>query len=733
MPQIAHIALAVPLDSLFDYRVPHGMRVVEGARVKVPFGPRKLIGIVKSIDSQTAFSDSQLKDIIQVFDDAPIWSETLQKLLSWASAYYQYPLSGGLIGLLPAHLKKGEKAQRNSLEKYAITEKGREQSLNALKRAAKQARALQLLSHNTLSKVELSEQEISPAILKTLLDKKWIELVTEPASDNQWHQQVSVTEEKPRLNPEQAIAVAAINAQDHFSTYLLEGITGSGKTEVYLNAIESVLQQGKQALVLVPEISLTPQTIARFQKRFNVPMSVIHSGLNDTQRLQVWLNARDNQTALVLGTRSALFVPFHDLGIIIIDEEHDLSYKQQDGFKYHARDLAVLRANLDNIPVVLGSATPSLESIHNAESGKYHHLELTQRAGNARQAKASALDVKGLYLQAGLSAPLIAQMRQHIQQGNQVMLFLNRRGYAPSIICHECGWIAKCPRCDMPYTYHKNINTLSCHHCGSQRFIPKQCESCGSTQLQTAGLGTEQLEEQLAELFPDVNAVRIDQDSIRKKGELERLLKGIKENEYQILIGTQLLAKGHHFPNVTLVALIDVDSSLFSSDFRAQERLAQLFIQVSGRAGRASKVGEVLLQTHHPEHPLIQSLLHQGYRSVSRELLQERQLTQLPPFSSLALLRAEANSSDLVEQFLRQVNDIFRAHPLYSAQTTPVLGPIPAPISKRSGRYRWQLLLQTPNRTLIKQILTTAKASIQLLPLAKKIKWSLDIDPQDMS
>lgn len=733
MPQIAHVALAVPLDSLFDYRIPDGVRVVEGVRVKVPFGTRTLIGIVKQIDTQTEFSDSQLKDIIQVLDEAPIWSESLQRLLEWASSYYQYPLSSTLIGLLPAHLRKGEKAQRNNLEKYAITERGREQPLNTLKRAVKQARTLQLLSNAPLSKVELGEQEISTATLKSLLDKEWIELLVEPASDNRWHQQVVITEEKPRLNPEQAIAVAAINAQQNFSTYLLEGITGSGKTEVYLNVIESVLQQGRQALVLVPEISLTPQTIARFQKRFNVPMSVIHSGLNDTQRLQVWLDARDNQTALVLGTRSALFVPFHNLGIIIIDEEHDLSYKQQDGFKYHARDLAVLRANLDNIPIVLGSATPSIESIHNAEGGKYHHLELTQRAGNAVQAKVSALDVKGLYLQAGLSAPLIAQMRQHIQQGNQVMLFLNRRGYAPSIICHECGWIAKCPRCDMPYTYHKNINTLSCHHCGSQSFIPKQCNDCGSTQLQTAGLGTEQLEEQLAQIFPEVNSVRIDQDSIRRKGELERLLTGIKENKYQILIGTQLLAKGHHFPNVTLVALIDVDSSLFSSDFRAQERLAQLFVQVSGRAGRASKVGEVLLQTHHPEHPLIQSLLHKGYRSVSRELLYERQLTQLPPFTSLVLLRAEGNSSDMVEQFLRQVKDVFQVHPLYSAQATPVLGPIPAPISKRSGRYRWQLLLQTPNRTLMKQILTGAKAGIQLLPLSKKVKWSLDIDPQDMS
>jgi len=736
---IAHVALPVPLDKLFDYKMPPNASAVVGVRVKVPFGRQHLIGIIEKIDNETSFTEKKLKYIDLILDEKPVWDALLQRLLKWASAYYHYPIGKALMDLLPAHLRKGETTQRAQVQLYKLTEKGKEQPFTKFTRAIKQARVLRLLSQGPLSKLDLQEQEISPSVLKTLVEKQWIEKISQAPQDIHWHQDYQITEEKFVLNTEQAIAVSVINqhldsqSDEGFATFLLEGVTGSGKTEVYLNTVEKVLSQGKQVLILVPEISLTPQTMARVRKRFNVPMAMLHSGMTDVQRLQVWLDARDNQIALVLGTRSALFVPFDNLGLIIVDEEHDLSYKQQDGFKYHARDLAVLRANFAHIPIVLGSATPSIESIYNAENGKYHYLQLTQRAGNAKQAQAYCLDVKGLYLKSGLSAPLIANMRRHIEQGNQVMLFLNRRGYSPSIICHECGWVATCPRCDIPYTFHKQTHTVNCHHCGSQHSIPVQCGDCGSTQLQTVGVGTEQLEEQLALLFPDVKSVRIDQDSTRKKGQLERLLKGIRENEYQILIGTQLLAKGHHFPNVTLVALIDVDASLFSSDFRAAEKLSQLFVQVSGRAGRSSKMGEVVLQTHHPEHPLLQSLLHQGYQKLSRELLIERKQTQLPPYTSLAMLGAEANNSGVVEQFLQQVRDILQSHPLYSASQVPILGPLPAPISKRSGRYRWQLLLQTPNRTMMKQLIDSAYSSIALLPLSKKIKWSWDIDPQDLS
>ena len=393
---------------------------------------------------------------------------------------------------------------------------------------------------------------------------------------------------------------------------------------------------------------------------------VIHSGLNDTERLNAWLSARDKAAGIIIGTRSALLAPFADLGIIIVDEEHDSSYKQQDSLRYHARDVAVMRAAKENIPIVLGTATPALETLHNALTGKYHHLHLTQRAGLSVPTTNHVLDVKGLFLESGLSAPLIAQMRRHLQAGNQVLLFLNRRGFSPALMCHECGWIADCKRCDAYYTYHQNSREMRCHHCGSQHPVLHQCGSCGSTHLVTVGVGTEQLETQLSELFPEYKSIRIDRDSTRRKGSLETALQAIRNGEYQILIGTQMLAKGHHFPDVTMVGLLDVDGSLYSSDFRAAERFAQLFIQVSGRAGRSSKPGEVFLQTHHPEHALLQALLNKGYNEFAQTALQERKMAALPPYSYLTLVRAEANDSQQVEDFLRQMRHTFESHPQFA-------------------------------------------------------------------
>ncbi|UXI01487.1 primosomal protein N' [Photobacterium sp. TY1-4] len=728
--KIARVALPVPLDKQFDYLIKPDQAPVVGARVRVPFGRQQLVGVVVALTDQSDFPLNQLKGISAVLDHAPLWPDSLFELLRWASSYYQYPLGDTLANAMPTLLRKGREASPASLKVWQLTDAGRDQPLPT--RAPRQAQVLNLLRNDRWSHEALLGEEISAAILKTLSDKGWIEACEARPPQRAWTDDFAITEEKPRLNDEQALAVASVNANPGFGCYLLEGVTGSGKTEVYLNLLEPVLAAGKQALILVPEIGLTPQTINRFRRRFNVPLQTVHSGLNDTERLSAWLAGRDNQAGIIIGTRSALFTPCHNLGIIIVDEEHDASYKQQDSLRYHARDLAVMRASKENIPIILGSATPALESLHNANTGKYHHLTLTRRAGNARQARHGVLDVKGLYLEAGLSAPLIAQMRKHLEAGNQVMLFLNRRGFAPAIMCHACGWLAECQRCDAYYTFHQQSGELRCHHCATQRPVMPQCHQCGSTQLHAVGVGTEQLEQQLATLFPDYKTVRIDRDSTRRKGSLENYLEAIRNNEYQILIGTQMLAKGHHFPDVTLVGLIDVDSALFSNDFRASERLAQLFIQVAGRAGRASKPGEVLLQTHHPEHALLQALLHQGYDAFARSALTERKQAWLPPFTYLALFRAEANSSEQTEQFLQQVRGIFETSPLYD-QYTPVLGPNPAPLARRAGRYRWQLLLQAPDRKTLQRMLTVAKPAIQMLPLARKVRWSIDVEPQDLT
>ncbi|MCW8335054.1 primosomal protein N' [Vibrio paucivorans] len=731
-PSIARVALPVPLDKQFDYLIPNHLFPIIGGRVSVPFGRQTLVGIVIQLVNESDFPREQLKPIKQVLDAQPVWPESLYSLLHWCSTFYQYPLGDTLCNAMPSALRKGKAADFTTLVEWQMTPAGKDQLMQGFGRAVKQAKVMSMLESGSVPHQEFIDQEVSSSVLKTLQEKGWIESIDKKPSFAPWPKEIEAITDKPKLNAEQAIAIATVNSNPGFGCYLLEGVTGSGKTEVYLNLIKPVLEKNKQALILVPEIGLTPQTINRFKKRFNVPVEVIHSGLNDTERLNAWLAARDKIAGIVIGTRSALLTPFLDLGIIIVDEEHDASYKQQDSLRYHARDVAVMRANKEKIPVVLGSATPALETLHNALTGKYHHLTLTQRAGVAVPTTNKVLDVKGLYLESGLSAPLIAEMRKHLGAGNQVMLFLNRRGFSPALMCHECGWIAECQRCDAYYTFHQYSNEIRCHHCGSQRPVIHQCQGCGSTHLVTVGVGTEQLETQLAELFPEYKTIRIDRDSTRRKGSLETALESIRKGDYQILIGTQMLAKGHHFPDVTLVGLLDVDGSLYSSDFRASERLAQLFIQVAGRAGRASKPGEVILQTHHPEHSLLQALLHQSYRHFAQTALQERKLAMLPPYTFLTLFRAEANDTALVEEFLRQVRHTLEAHPLFD-DTCMVLGPTPAPLAKRAGKSRWQLLLQTQTRSLMQKLLTSAKPAINLLPAAKKVRWTLDIEPQDLS
>ncbi|NNN45732.1 MULTISPECIES: primosomal protein N' [Vibrio] len=731
-PTIARVALPVPLDKQFDYLIPSHLFPLIGGRVLVPFRRQTLVGVVTALVSESDFPLTQLKSIQSVLDTQPLWPDKLYTLLQWCSQFYQYPLGETLANALPSALRKGKVAEFAVSKEWCLTELGRNQLMQGFGRAIKQAQVIKLLQAGPLSHQRLLDEGVISSTLNALRDKQWIDVKEQAPYVEPWPEHIEAKVDKPQVNQEQAIAIATVNSQSGFACYLLQGVTGSGKTEVYLNLIKPVLEQGKQALVLVPEIGLTPQTIQRFRERFTVPVVVIHSGLNETERLNAWLAARDKVAGIIIGTRSALLTPFADLGIIIVDEEHDSSYKQQDSLRYHARDVAVMRANLEQVAIVLGSATPALETLHNALIGKYHHLQLTQRAGVALPTKNRVLDIKGEYLESGLSAPLIAEMRRHLAQGSQVLLFLNRRGYSPALMCHECGWIADCQRCDAYYTYHQNSNEIRCHHCGSQRAVIQHCQHCGSTQLVTVGVGTEQLEQQLAHLFPDYRTIRIDRDSTRRKGSLESALTAIRDNRYQILIGTQMLAKGHHFPNVTLVALLDVDGSLYSSDFRAAERLAQLFIQVAGRAGRASKPGEVVLQTHHPEHRLLQALLHKGYDDFAHTALAERQVAQLPPYTYLTLFRAEANQSARVETFLRQVRETLQVHPLF-AQGAVVLGPTPAPLAKRAGKYRWQLLLQAPTRSVMQRLLTSAKSAIQSLPLASKVRWSMDIEPQDLS
>lgn len=727
---VAHVALPVPLPRSFDYLLPDGISVQAGCRVRVPFGKQQeRIGVVVAVDDVSELPPGELKSIVEVLDSQPVYSPAVWRMLQWAADYYHHPIGDVLFHALPILLRQGKPASAAPLWYWFATEQGLAVDINTLKRSAKQQQALAALRQGRIWRHQVAELTFNDAALQSLRKKGLCELASEAPALTDWRTGYAVSGERLRLNTEQATAVGAIHsATDRFSAWLLAGVTGSGKTEVYLSVLENVLAQGRQALVMVPEIGLTPQTIARFRERFNAPVEVLHSALNDSERLAVWLKAKNGEAAIVIGTRSSLFTPFKNLGVIVIDEEHDSSYKQQEGWRYHARDLAVWRAHHEQIPIILGSATPALETLHNVRQGKYRQLTLTRRAGNARPANQHVLDLKSQPLQAGLSPALIARMRQHLQADNQVILFLNRRGYAPALLCHECGWIAECQRCDSYYTLHQAQRHLRCHHCDSQRPVPRQCPSCGSTHLLPAGLGTEQLEEALRPLFPGMPVSRIDRDTTSRKGALEQYLAEVHRGGARILIGTQMLAKGHHFPDVTLVALLDVDGALFSADFRSAERFAQLYTQVSGRAGRAGKQGEVILQTHHPEHPLLQTMLHQGYDAFAQQALAERQSMQLPPWTSHVLIRAEDHDNQQAQLFLQQLRNLIQASPL-ADENLWLLGPVPALAPKRGGRWRWQIILQHPSRLRLQHIVSGAMALINTLPASRKVKWMLDVDP----
>lgn len=727
---IAQVALPVPLKRTFDYRIPLGCTVAPGVRVKVPFGRRRMIGIVCQLSEYSDWQPEQLKSLEQVLDETPLFSPALWRILLWAANYYHAPLGEVLFHALPMVLRQGKPASRPELTQWVLTALGEQTDPDTLRRAPRQQQLFLQLRTAPIPRHEGRTQGGGEALLRALSVKGLCEQRPVQPDKQRWPATFAVSA-SPELNEEQRHAVdAVLQRRDAFNVWLLAGITGSGKTEVYLQVLAHILAQGKQALILVPEIGLTPQTIARFRARFQAPIGVVHSGLNDSERFRVWQQARDNELAIVIGTRSALFTPLARPGMIIIDEEHDASFKQQEGWRYHARDLAVLRAKEESIPLLMGSATPSLETLYNVQQGKYQLLRLTRRAGQAASARQRLVDLKGQPLTCGMAPALLQAIRHHLQQGNQVMLFLNRRGFSPALLCHECGWIAECPRCDHYFTLHQHPAQLRCHYCDGHRSVPVQCPQCGSTQLMPVGTGTEQLESNLRTLFPDVPITRIDRDTTRRKGELEQRLAEIQQGQTRLLIGTQMLAKGHHFPDVTLVALLDVDGALFSADFRAAERFAQLYTQVAGRAGRAEKPGEVLLQTHHPEHPLLHVLLQQGYETFASQTLDERRQTCLPPFTHHVLIRAEDQDNQRAPQFLQQILEQLRTFQQQDANFW-LLGPVPALLPKRSGKFRWQLLLQHPSRRFLQQLLAQQWTALTTLPLAKQVKWSVDTDPTE--
>ena len=738
------IAVASPVRRLFDYLPASAVtrELRPGTRVVVPYGKRKLVGIVVDILTHTEVNDAQLKAIDQVLDqelpdDEALLPTDLLNLGLWAADYYQHPVGDALTGILPTLLRKGKHLPKPAPTHWQLSTHAKGLPETALSKAKRQQQALALLrERGSISTTDFKTQGISRSILNTLLDKGLIEqltpeLTTSPltTADTSASSDALLAEASLVLNPEQATVLESIELHG-YHPYLLHGDTGSGKTEVYMQAIEKVLRYGRQALVLIPEISLTPQTLGRFERRFNCTIAVLHSGLTELERCTAWNQARTGAAAIVIGTRSAVFVPLRTPGIIIVDEEHDTSFKQQDGFRYSARDVAVMRANRSNIPLVLGSATPSLESLHNCQRQRYTQLRLSQRPGSAVAPRWQKVDLRDCQLSNGFSATAIRAIKDALVAKEQVLVFLNRRGYAPALICHHCGWNALCRHCDTRLTSHLSRARMICHHCEYQQAIPHTCPDCQSQELIFLGQGTEQSESTLESLFPDTPIIRMDRDTTRTKHAVRDIVAEVNKGEACILIGTQMLAKGHHFPRVTLAVILNADDGLCSTDFRGAERMGQLLTQVAGRAGRGDHPGTVLLQSHHCDHPLITLLSEQGYSAFARQLLADRAIAQMPPFCTLALLRAEAENPEHAETFLRQARQLCEQ----LSGTTPVycLGPLPAPLEKRAGRYRYQLTLKAEQRRHLQHVLQQLSVLLEREKLARKVRWSIDMDPQEM-
>mgnify|MGYP001824876713 FL=1 len=723
-PLILQIAVNVPLARTFDYLAPDGPVPAIGSRVRVPFGRRHETGIVVGHASESAFAGGRLRRASRALDDEPLLGEEDLALVRFTSDYYHHPIGEVAALALPVALRHGKPlatAAETVRATPAAPEPG-ELTRRAPKQAALLARLLEAGDTGIAADVLTEDVPGWRRTARPLIDKRAIRIDVTRAAERA---DEPAFIHGPELNSDQRRAVTAVSTAAGFTAFVLDGVTGSGKTEVYLQLIEATLNAGHQVLVLVPEIGLTPQLVRRFEHRLGFRPAAMHSSLTDNERLSAWRRARSGAARLLVGTRSAVFTPMPNLGLVIVDEEHDHSFKQQEGLRYSARDLAIVRAKRRDVPVILGSATPTLELLKHCEDGSYTRLVLPQRAGGASPPRLCLVDLNRHPPTEGLAAPLETAIDEHLADGGQALLFLNRRGFAPTLICTNCAHIAGCKRCDSRMTVHAGRSELRCHHCGATRPLDTRCPECTGN-MRALGEGTERLEQRLAERFPGKRIVRIDSDSMARKGAIDEALDLATRGEADILVGTQMLSKGHHFPKLTLVGIVNADQGLFGSDFRSDERLAQSIVQVAGRAGREEKPGQVMIQTAFPEHRFWQRLIHGGYSGVAADALSERRASCWPPYSRLALLRASAHKRDDAAACLEAA----RAAALeLSLPELRVLGPVDAPLLKKAGRFRVQLLLESSDRASLHRALAHVRQSLEDRPAARRARWSIDVDP----
>ena len=715
---------------LLDYLAPeNGPAPPAGVRVSVPLGTGRRTGIVLERLAKSDLPAERLRRVSAVLDTEPLWDPATYEVLLWAADYYCHSLGQVLAYALPQQLRRGGSLPETPHRWRAVVE-GVQGAFATLKRAPRQRELLkQLLAAGDEGLDEVAFASPSHGwrkILAALREKGLAETFEPPAPEP-----TDALREKPlSLSAEQAVAVEAMRNSRGFACHLLDGVTASGKTEVYLHLVEEVLASGRQCLLLAPEIGLTPQLAGRLTARFSVPAAVLHSGLNESERLLAWADARSGRARLVVGTRSAVFTPCPELGLIVVDEEHDPSYKQQDGFRYQARDLAVMRASKVEISVVLGSATPSLESLLNVQKGRYVRHRLARKVTGAKPPLARLVDLNRHPPENGLSKPLIRAMSEQLDAGAQVLLYLNRRGFAPVLMCPDCRKAQECGHCDARMVFYRQRDWLLCHHCGAGRRPPLRCEACGSG-LNAIGRGTERLEEELAVRFPGVPLARMDRDNVRGRRRLEDILGGIRDRHYRILLGTQMLTKGHDFPSLGLVGVIDADQGLFAQEFRGPERLAQTLVQVAGRAGRREKPGLLVLQTRLPDHPLLRQLLKEGYAGFAATALEIRRRSGWPPYAHLAMLRANAPEAAPVGEFLDRAKGCVTG-PIKAGSAVHVLGPAPALIERRRDRSHAHLLVRSASRARLQKFLSQWIPAVRDLPRSRGVSWSVDVDPTEI-
>ena len=723
---VLKVAVPSPLREALDYLPPASTIIADdwlGCRVEVTLGRRTVIGVVVAIESQSSLSEEQLKPIVSFVDTRAVVSPHQLALLQWVSQYYHHPIGDVVCRSMPKWLREGRPINKDLLATYALSEQGK-CALRDNLASKHQHQCLSAIANARyrMTEFELKARDVRKKALDACLDKQWVDVTLDNV-------ELSACLEPPpyALTLEQKQAITTIRGQRGFGCYVLHGVTGSGKTEVYMQCLSHVLKSGQQGLLLVPEIGLTPQTQQRMIDRFHVPVLMLHSALSDGVRYQQWLSSSMDRPCLLLGTRSALFAPLPKLGIIILDEEHDGSYKQQSRLRYSARDVAVKRANMLDIPIVLGTATPSLETLYNIEHQRYHRLSLSDRVSGGVLPKIVCHDLKGQAITAGIANSVHQTMQQHLAKGKQVLLFLNRRGYAPVLMCHHCGWVVVCPQCDARVTMHYHETQMRCHHCDRRWPLLRECQSCCQSDLHPVGIGTERLMKELQAIYPHQSIVRIDADTVTTKKQWDEALAVIHQGKAQIIVGTQMITKGHHFSDISLVVIVDADSGLYSTDYRASENMGQQITQVAGRSGR-EHFGEVIIQTHHSDHPMWKALIDGTYAEFMAMIQQERRMVELPPYVYQVLLRAEAKTLGLAERFFNQVAQVTTPK-----STVSLIGPMAAPMPKRNGQYRSQMILQSKCRSELQQWLSSWVGTMDDLSRSMRCQWSIDVDPMDMS